>query len=123
MSESDSKSLRETFYSCKEQISDGWEILGYGDRGGCYETDAVWYLKGPDGKLYEQSASCCSCYGIDDQWNPVETNTVTMLAQYEKLIAGQPKDDIYLDERDRGLKDALIELGVLEDDSVRSKDS
>lgn len=67
----DSASLREQFSSCKDQIADGWVVLGEGDDGDD-GRDLYMVLRGPDGKLYEQSASCCSCYGIDDQWDPVE---------------------------------------------------
>lgn len=37
-----------------------------------YEGSAlVIYLK--DGKLYENSGSHCSCYGLEGQWSPEET--------------------------------------------------
>jgi len=70
----DSDTLREIFYSDKDRIADGWTILEDEDFGAAYETDLVMILRGPDGLLYENEASCCSCNGIDDQWNPVETN-------------------------------------------------
>lgn len=34
------------------------------------------------GKLYSVEASCCSCYGLEDQWEPVE-ETLETLASYD----------------------------------------
>lgn len=42
---------------------------GYGDYCG---SSLVIYEK--DGKLYEVNASHCSCYGLEDQWEPEETS-------------------------------------------------
>ena len=88
----DSESLRSTFYSSsKDDIADGWEILAEGDDGD-YGHDLWMLLKGPDGKYYEQSASCCSCYGIEDQWSPVETNLTAIEAMIAQHMKGYPGD-------------------------------
>ena len=48
-----------------EEVLFAW--YGYGD----YCGDArVLFQR--DGKLYEVSAGHCSCYGLEDQWNPTE---------------------------------------------------
>lgn len=84
---SDSESLRLEFN--QPDIEDGWEILAEGDGSGNYgygSRDLLMYLRGPDGKLYCQEASCCSCDGIDGSFDPVETNLETIrkdLQQYE----------------------------------------
>lgn len=46
-------------------------IAAYG--GGAYEGDA-FVLFECDGKLYEVNASHCSCYGLEDQWEPEVTS-------------------------------------------------
>lgn len=69
---SDSETLRAIFYSNSGGIEDGWTILSHGDDSECYQTDEFWVLKGPDGRLYE--------HGIDDQWNPIETNLAALKA-------------------------------------------
>lgn len=83
----DSQQLRSEFD--QPDIVDGWEILAEGDGGGAYgygSRDLLMYLRGPDGKLYCQEASCCSCNGIEGSFDPVETNIETIerdLAGYE----------------------------------------
>lgn len=72
-----SERLRELFYDDAAAIQDGWTILAEVDMGD-YGHDLLMYLRGPDGSLYCQEAHCCSCYGIEDQWSPVETNTTTI---------------------------------------------
>ncbi len=107
MDPKDSPALRETFYSCKDQIEDGWEILGEGDDGVSYETDLTMFLRGPDGKLYEQEASCCSCYGIDDQWAPVESSVEAIQKTYEAYAKAG-----YCSQRREAAKAALLAIGA-----------
>ena len=45
-------------------------IAWYGD--GCY-CGAAFVLYRKDGKLFEVNGSHCSCYGLEDQWEPEET--------------------------------------------------
>lgn len=117
----DSAKLREVFSYCKEQIEDGWTILGEGDDGD-YGSDLLMLLRGPDGKLYEQAASCCSCYGIDDQWGPVESSVEAIkktmaryLDPYGDNEPGQSEPDPsgYYLERWKACRDALKALGEL----------
>jgi hypothetical protein len=53
-----------------------------------------------DGKLYEVNGSHCSCYGLEDQWQPEETSWAAL--KIRKFTA-------YLFEDDETLK-ALTEL-------------
>lgn len=53
-------------------VLDGLEILHAHYDCENYEGNAfVLYRK--DGKLYEVNASHCSCYGLEQQWDPEET--------------------------------------------------
>src|ERR1035438_2426052 len=40
---------------------------------GSYDGSSLVLFK-KDGKLYEVNGSHCSCYGLEDQWEPVETS-------------------------------------------------
>lgn len=51
-----------------------------------YEGDALVVFR-EDGKLYEVSGSHCSCYGLEDQWEPEETTVETLRARL--LAAGR----------------------------------
>ncbi len=51
---------------------DGAEILVASYTYECYEGDA-YVLFRRDGKLFEVHGSHCSCYGLEDQWEPEET--------------------------------------------------
>jgi hypothetical protein len=44
-----------------------------------------------DGKLYEVNGTHCSCYGLEGQWNPEETNVDVLLHRLENRTLG--KDD------------------------------
>jgi hypothetical protein len=41
--------------------------------GGGYDGWAIVIFE-QDGKLFEVNGSHCSCYGLEDQWNPEETS-------------------------------------------------
>ncbi len=118
----DSEELRKTFSDSKDQIADGWEILASGDNGGSYETDLLMILRGPDGKLYEQGASCCSCYGIEDQWGPIPTEAKVILAEWEKEQERKKTADNYychFSEHHRARQEALVKLGVLKPEDIQ----
>lgn len=54
-----------------------------------YFGDA-WVLYEKDGKLYEVNGSHCSCYGLENQWNPEEV----MLKELEnRLVNGMFGED------------------------------
>lgn len=47
-----------------------------------YEEDSYFLLLSKiDGKLYENHASHCSCYGFEDQFEPEETNIPYLLSE------------------------------------------
>ena len=113
----DSEELRNTFSDSADQIEDGWEIISSGDDG-CWGTDLVMILRSPDGVLMEQTASCCSCYGIEDQWDPVETSLEALQATYDAMLRDK-MDGVYSEEealkrddcnRLMAYKDAIDEL-------------
>lgn len=43
-----------------------------------YSGDAFVLFIKPGGKMYEVNASHCSCYGLENQWNPEETTTAAL---------------------------------------------
>lgn len=62
-----------------------------------YEGDS-YVLFRKDGKLYENHASHCSCYGLENQWEPEET--------YKESILHRVENGTWF--RGRELKDILI---------------
>ena len=42
----------------------------------------VLFLK--DDKLYEVNGGHCSCYGLEEQWEPEETSVAALVHRYEK---------------------------------------
>lgn len=74
-----------------------------------YEGSA-WVLFEKDGKLYEVNGSHCSCYGLENQWEPEET---LLVAISHRLIAGRLGQDEYCEnEFHKELKEFL---GVSDD--------
>ena len=56
---------------------EGVELLYSRYETGNYEGSAfVLYRQG--GELFEVNASHCSCYGLEDQWEPSRTNVATI---------------------------------------------
>jgi len=49
----------------------------------CYSGDA-YVLYELDGKLYEAEGGHCSCYGLEGQWEPSETNVEAVQHILEK---------------------------------------
>ena len=74
-------------------IADTGEILlaAY-DREGY--SGSAFVLLTRDGVLYEVSASHCSCYGLEDQWEPEETTKAAVIYQLDEgYIGRQPFAD------------------------------
>lgn len=58
-----------------------------------YEGTAfVLYRDNKDEKLYEVNGGHCSCYGLDGQWRPEETNVEVLRHRIEKGRLGQGYD-------------------------------
>ncbi|MDQ0168724.1 MULTISPECIES: hypothetical protein [Paenibacillus] len=58
-----------------------------------YEGSAfVLYRDNKDGKLYEVNGGHCSCYGLEGQWSPEETNVEVLRHRIEKGRLGQGYD-------------------------------
>lgn len=58
-----------------------------------YEGTAfVLYRDKKDGKLYEVNGGHCSCYGLEEQWAPEETNVEVLRHRIEKGRLGQGYD-------------------------------
>lgn len=74
---------------------------GYGSYDG-----SAFVLFDQKGKLYEVNGSHCSCYGLEDQWNPEETSVDALKARIENGRLG--RDDYY----DEGVFDKQL-IGVL----------
>ena len=62
-----------------------------------YEGDAFVLLK-IDGVLYEVHGSHCSCYGLEDQWDPEETTI--------EALRMRPRDETLLYCHDQDARDA-----------------
>jgi hypothetical protein len=86
---------------CKEfdiqpQVLDGCEILYANYSSGCYEGSALVVLK-KEGKLYEVNGSHCSCFGLENQWEPELTTKAALLARpsfYMSDYEGNVHDDL-----------------------------
>jgi hypothetical protein len=70
----------------------------------CYEgyADVIFVS---DGKLYHVEGSHCSCYGLENQWEPVETTTAALRHRLDKgygpLLTYRTTVEIVLDEVER----------------------
>jgi hypothetical protein len=53
-----------------------------------YEGSAFILFK-KDGKLYEVNGGHCSCYGLEGQWKPEETNKKALIHRIEKGTLGK----------------------------------
>lgn len=63
--------IAEWFGISKEELAGAKIVYGYYS----YEdySGEAFVLYEKDGKLYEVNGSHCSCYGLEDQWQPEET--------------------------------------------------
>jgi hypothetical protein len=64
--------------------------------GGGYDGWARVIFVGKDGKIYEAGGSHCSCYGLEDQWDPDEVEWEQVL-QYSYTYDGRYNDDLESD--------------------------
>ncbi|WP_058637013.1 MULTISPECIES: hypothetical protein [Bacteria] len=79
--------------------SEGVDILlGYYD---CEDySGEAFVLFRKDGQLFEVNGSHCSCYGLEDQWNPEETNVEVLRHRLTVGSMGRnnDNDNLYADE-------------------------
>ena len=61
-------------------------LLAYYDIDG-YEGDAFVLFR-KNGRLYEVNASHCSCYGLENQWEPEETSVKALRHRIERGVLG-----------------------------------
>lgn len=80
------QSVRENFKGTCPYDDPGVLLASYGYAN--YSGDAfVLYQR--DGKLYEVNGSHCSCYGLENQWEPEETTYEELLHRYKKGTLGK----------------------------------
>lgn len=77
---------------------------------GGYEGRA-YVLFEQDGKLYEVFGGHCSCYGLEDQWNPEEINLEYIPKRIELIDKDYQFDDLNREQK-RLLKFRLKKLLV-----------
>jgi hypothetical protein len=51
-----------------------------------YGRAFVLYRNKKDGQLYEVNGSHCSCYGLEDQWTPEDTNIAVLR---HRIVSGE----------------------------------
>ncbi len=78
-------SVNDVFYEFRvpTPLQEGVDIVAAHYDIGDYEGEA-WVVFIKDGKWYEVHGSHCSCYGLEDQWDPEETFPEAML-RYNKF--------------------------------------
>jgi len=81
--EAESRAAMLTNFAITERALDGATILlaSYSDES--YSGDAYVLLE-RDGVLYEVHGSHCSCYGLEDQWEPEQTSPAALRSRLEK---------------------------------------
>ena len=81
-------------FDCSDKDMEGVKILlawyGYGDYDG-----SAFVLFERDDKLYEVNGGHCSCYGLEDQWDPEETSVEAL--RY-RIKEGELGKSSYYDE-------------------------
>lgn len=102
LGEFDNKSDVERYFVCGNL--DDCEILFASYELGDYCGDAfVLFIH--NNKLYEVNGSHCSCYGLEDQWQPEETMLVALEHRFKKgnlenMFGGYGKEVLnYLKEK------------------------
>ena len=99
----DKQDVIDQFNVKDDDLRDAFVLLAwYG--GGCYDGSAfVLFERG--GKLYEVNGGHCSCYGLEDQWDPEETTVDALVHRIEHGHLGR---DSYYSDCDFG--DYLLKL-------------
>lgn len=92
-------------FQCSDEEMEGVKILLAWYEYANYEGSA-FVLFERDGKLYEVNGGHCSCYGLEGQWDPEETNVDVLRHRMKSGSLGQ---DSYYNEGvfDKQLKGVL----------------
>jgi hypothetical protein len=69
-------------YHLSDEDLQGVEILYAIYRTGCWEGQSLVLFK-KDDRIFIVHASHCSCYGLQGQWDPIETNEKTLKMEIE----------------------------------------
>lgn len=84
-------------FTASEEERKGVKILLAWYNYECYDGNA-FVLFEKDGKLYEVVGGHCSCYGLEGQWEPVETTAKALRMRCETVEYGSYLEEV-LDER------------------------
>lgn len=68
--------LKEQYRITDEDLQ-GVEILYAGYQGGCWDGRALVLFK-KNNTFYVVDSSHCSCFDLEDQWSPIETNEAAL---------------------------------------------
>ena len=93
----DKEDVKREFAVTDNSLNDAFIILawyGYGDYDG-----SAFVLFERNGQLYEVNGGHCSCYGLEDQWDPEKTDAQALL---HRIDEGQLGQDGYYDENTFG---------------------
>lgn len=84
--------------SALEQI-EGIEVLLASYSNEMYDGDAFVLFR-KDGKLYEVNAGHCSCYGLENQWEPEETTIDALVHRINEGALGKHyyQQNVFADE-------------------------
>ncbi len=74
----------ESNYSLEEGTLDGCQFIVADYTYENYSGSSFVLYVGNDGKLYENHGSHCSCYGLEGQWSPEETNVEELLQRLDR---------------------------------------
>lgn len=86
-------------FDCKEDVFGAFEVEDSGENilfawygAGSYDGSA-FVLFERDGRLYEVNGGHCSCFGLEDQWDPEETSVAELMHRIDEGSLG--KDEYY----------------------------
>lgn len=81
------ESMKDDFRITDEQLKGAKILLASYGTGGYEGSAFVLFRRG--GKLFEVNGSHCSCYGLEDQWDPQETTKAELMHRLDNGRLGQ----------------------------------
>lgn len=106
------ENIKEEFESECDNITDE-EVLFASYGGGPYDGDAIVLIQ-RNGKLYTVEGGHCSCYGLNGQWEMIETT---------KQVLRQRKFEVYDHEEFRNFLSIFLEQNNLKETHERPTDT